>query len=425
MKRNNFKYGLLLAGLQLFFACTPDDPTYRDNDIVDINSITSIKLHPNHMMVLADGKAALDFNPALYCDSVKVVDHRVEDCWLEFHTLEGQTVERKYTTSDIALCGSEVKVYACLKGRDIYSDTVSFTIEKPLEPNLQEIVIPVIFHIVQTTEDIVSYGGSFTCDRIKLILSKLNNAFSGEVSVNPVGVNTKILFRPALFDPSGSKLDEPGIHRFETDEINSDNFYTDFLKQEKLIWEPEHYMNIWIVSDGNNTITNFGYNISQKCKPKYKTAGTSDEPEGLGLVELPAGHDWQPLEAGLIYKLQLFNLSSFIQGKTQDNTFIYYVGNYLGLLPTWGYKLYGNTVAAQDYCTDTQKYTVDMDDKSQNTGWEKVANKTFHFTAENIMDDQIALHRSISKDQCLRIRWVLQNCPERAFWKSRFAFEGK
>lgn len=422
MKKNILKY-MLLGGL--FLSCTPEDPSYTDNDQVDVNTVTSVTLHPNHRMVLADGRATLDLCPALFRGDARIPDHRVDSNWLEFFTLSGQQVDRRFTTSDAGLCGTELKVYARLKGKAIYSDTVAFTVTEPLATDLQEMEIPVVFHIIQTTEDIVSYGGKFTSDRIEQIMSRLNNAFSALVSANPVGVDTKIRFRPALYDPQGRQLDEPGIHRIEVTSIPADNLYADFLKAEKAVWTPDRYMNIWLISDGTNSITNFGYTISRECRPRYTTGETTDVPEGLELTPLPEGKEWEPKEAGLIYKLQLFNLSSFTQGKSQDNVFIHYVGNYLGLLPTWGYLLYGNTVAAQDYCADTQKYTIDQDQQSKNTGWEKTADDGYTFTAENIMDDQISLHRSVSRDQCLRMRWVLQHCPERAFWKSRFAFEGK
>lgn len=425
MKKGLFKYVLLIGSLQLLADCTPDDPDYRDNDTVDVNTITAVKLKPNHSMVLADGKATLDLRPVVYQDKAAVVAHRVDDAWLEYRTVSGISLDRYFKTDDPRLCGTTLQVYAKLKEKEVYSDTVDITVTTPLNPDLNEIDIPVVFHIVQTTEDIVSYGGEFSRERVEQILSKLNNAFSGLVSVNPTGVDTKVRFKPALYDPKGKLLEEPGINPVEVEKILTDNKYEDFLVQEKLIWEPARYMNIWLISDGDNQVSKFCYNISNACKPYYKNSGVTDLPQGMQLGDYQESNGWLPKEVGLIYKLQLFNQSGWVQGREEENEFIYYVGNYLGLVPTWGYMKWGNPVAANDYCTDTQKYLVDTGEGADNTGWKKKGDAGFEFTAENIMDDQISLHRSVTKDQCLRMRWILENCPERAAWKSDFAFTGK
>lgn len=423
MKKDLLRFALLLSCLQLLFSCSPDDQEYIDNDIVDMNSITAIKLKPNHNKILADGKATLELHPVLYKGTAEVVHHRVEDSWLEYYTLSGIKAERYFTTTDRNLYGLTLKVYAKLKDKNIYSDTVAFTVLEPLDLNLKEITIPIVFHIIQTTEDVVSYGGEFGQDRVELIVSRLNNAFSGMVAA-PVGVDTKIRFKLAVYAPDGSKLNEAGINRVEVENISTDNNYADFLRQQKLIWDPGKYMNIWLISDGDNKVTNFGYDISNNCKPRYMKPGAEQIPEGSNLTELAGEKNWESNEAGLLYKLQLFNLPGFVQGRKENNDFNFYVGTYLGLLPTWGYVLWGSTVKAQDYCGDTQKYVVDSENATKNTGWEK-KNEEYEFTAENIMDDQISLHRSVSREQCLRMRWVLENCPERAAWKSDFAFIGK
>lgn len=423
MKKCILKYVLLLTGLQLLFACSTDRQEYIDNDIIDVNSITAIKLKPNHNMVLADGKAVLEICPVLYKGMIEVLNHRVEDSCLEYYTLSGEKAERYYTTNNRDLCGSTLEVYARLKGRDIYSDTIGFTIAEPLNPNLEEIIIPVIFHIIQTTEDVVSYGGKFEKDKIELILSRLNNAFSSMVST-PVGVDTKIRFKPAIYTPDGSELEEVGIHRVEVGEINTDNGYADFLQQQKLVWKPDKYMNIWLISDSEDRVSHFGYTLSAQCIPRYMNPMAANIPEGSNLTEFTGEKTWEPKEVGILYKLQLFNRAGYIQGITEDNEFNFYVGTYLGLLPTYGYTLYGGTLAPKDYCGDTRKYVVDMDNGSKNTGWEK-ENVEYEFIGENIMDDQISLHRSVTRDQCLRMRWILENCPERGAWKSNFAFTGK
>ena len=67
---------------------------------------------------------------------------------------------------------------------------------------------------------------------------------------------------------------------------------------------------------------------------------------------------------------------------------------------------------------------TDFMNRTFNTSWYKQAQGCY-FRSENIMDDPTGLHISVSKNQCERIRWLLENCPERAAWKNDFAFTGK
>ena len=108
-------------------------------------------------------------------------------------------------------------------------------------------------------------------------------------------------------------------------------------------------------------------------------------------------------------------------GATKENELVNAFGYYLGLLPTW--KERGGI--PEDYCTDTQKYFGnDAEGYKKNTTAYKLVKDCF-FLAENIMDDPLGTHRSISLQQSQRIRWILNNCPERSAWKSNFAFTGK
>jgi hypothetical protein len=69
-----------------------------------------------------------------------------------------------------------------------------------------------------------------------------------------------------------------------------------------------------------------------------------------------------------------------------------------------------------DYCSGVGN--------SENTDWYKTFDGCY-FRAENIMDDSRGVHCSVSRDQAIRMRWFLNNCPARTAWKSDFAFTGK
>lgn len=425
--KNILNFAGIIIGLQLAFGCSPDDYTYHDNDNVDITTIDSVVLVPNHTLLLADGYAQLDLRPMLYTkEKHQILDSRVKEEWLEYRSESGVALNRHFSTSDASLIGQTLTVRVKIKGTDVESQPVSFQVVAPLdEKYTSEIKIPVVFHVVQTTEDIESFGGAYTQEGLNLLLLKLNNMLSGVASFNPVGVNTHIRLERALYDQNGKKMPEPGINRLVVKEIDFTNNLTDFLTAQHLIWPADKYMNIWLISDRNKKIVNYHNTVTSNCLPKYVYAGTpaTGRPVGITWKEFPSNGTFQLKESGIIYKLQdLDVINRSLDLSMNCNELGYYFGCYLGLLSTCNY---GDKVGT-DYCEDTHNYFVDLNNmiSKENKTWYKRANGCY-FRAENIMDDAVGTHNSVSKNQCERMRWVLENCPERAAWKSEFAFTGK
>lgn len=427
MNKNILKFMSLIAVILLAAACSPEGYDYHDNDIIDIATIDSVALVPNHVMVLADGHAQLDLRPRLFTKEKDLIpDNRVDEAWLEYNSSSDMKLTRYFSTADASLIGETVTVTVKIKGTNVVSEPVSFQVVAPLDKKYtSELRIPVIFHIIQTTEDVDKFGGSYAQDRIVLLLTKLNNMLSGAASVNPVGVNTRVRLEAALYNENGRKLTEPGINRLTMKEIDTTNSFSVMLNAQQMVWPADKYMNIWLISDRSKKIKDFANTISEICTPRYVYAGTSasGRPEGITWTEESPDVAFGIAESGIIYKLQELDEMerSFVtSGKPANNELGYYVGRYLGLLPTCSYK----DVAVTDYCGDTHDYFVDTNAPGDNQAWYKEAYGCY-FQAENIMDDPRGGHRSVSKNQCERIRWVLENSPERAAWKSDFAFTGK
>lgn len=432
MTRNILKYLALALGFQILSACTPDEYTHRDTNRTDINTVRSIKLRTNHQLLLANGKAQLEFQPVLYTDEgFEILSSRIDESWLEYYTLSGTRLSRLYSTSESSLIGENIEVYAKLKDRDIVSDTVSFQIIDPTPAAaVSEISIPVVFHLIQTKKEISSFGMEIPAERIARILEKMNNTFSGASSTNPVGVDTKIRFKPAIYDYLGRKMREPGINRIQVDTVKDKegDQYNTFITEQGALWPYEHYMNIWLISDYQ--YTDFCYDVTYNCVPHYLTpeAEAGNVPEGLELAAAEEAWVALPYEAGVIYKLQNLNKMSWsfiandrYSGATPDIELNYYIGAYLGLLPTWAPDI---DRSMPDYCDDTiDYYGEDENGYRKNITWYKQVGSCF-FLAENIMDDPTGVHRSVSKQQNERMRWILENCPERSAWKSDFAFTG-
>ena len=240
--------------LQVFLACSPDDYTYHDNSVMSIEDIDHIELIANQRMLLADGRAQLELYPRLFTkDNYLIPDERIQNDWLEYTSESGIALQRYFSTSDASLIGKTITAKLKIKGTQLESNSVSFQVVEPLNRQYtSEIRIPVVFHIIQTTEDIESFGGAYKQEQIEQVLRKLNYMFSGETTQNPVGVDTHIRLVLAGYDPDGSRMMEPGINRFTTKEIDATNNYEDFLAEHHLIWPAGQYMNIWLISDRGN-----------------------------------------------------------------------------------------------------------------------------------------------------------------------------
>lgn len=431
---------ILLLGLQSLWSCSPEDATYFNNEEVDIATIATVILEPNQRQLIADGHAQLDLRPVMFDrKGVRILDSRVKEEWLEYTSDEDISLSRYFSTTETSLIGKTITIRVKIKGTDVESQLDSFRIIAPLEEKYtSDITIPVIFHIIQTKEDIEFYGGPYSDEKIALHLAKLNNLFAGTTSVNPVGVNTRIRFEMARYTPEGQKMLTPGIDRLTIQELNTAdtvNGLADFLTAQDLLWPPEYYMNIWLISDRKNKVDNFANAISANCYPRYVYPGTpaDSRPEGIAWQEMPSGTPFGPKNAGVIYKLQELDV---ISREFSDNSYLasaynelaYYVGCYFGLFTTCTFSTGTPGIEVEiktDYCDDTMNYWgTDFMDRTFNTSWYKWAQGCY-FRSENIMDDPTGLHISVSKNQCERIRWVLENCPERAAWKNDFAFTGK
>lgn len=433
MKKRLLKYLGCAMAIQAAVACTPNSYTYHDNSGVDVSRLDSVVLMPNHVMVLADGHACLDLYPRLYAQGDSIIDSRVTEDMLEYTSSSGVKMTRYFTTSDASLIGKNLTVQVKIKGTDIVSKPVSFRVVAPLDERYrEEITIPVVFHIVQTSKEIESHGGKYNGELIAMHLNKLNNLFSGAVSTNPAGVDTRVRFAFAMYDPDGKKMNEPGINRYLAPKIDFNDIES-FLTKSLLVWPSDRYMNIWLVSDYTGELATpvFADKITKQCLPTYMNPGVSGEgrPEGITWTEYPDGTVLSPKEMGIIYKLQEMDNQNRVfdvtgNGTEPMNELAYYVGRYLGLLQTFTYSLVDyEDNGFTDYCGDTQDY-FGKSGSGKNDGWYKQV-KGCYFRSENIADDPTGLHVSVSKEQCERIRWVLENSPQRAAWKSNYAFTGK
>ena len=421
-------YTLVVIFIGWIISCTPDKDEVLEMGLVDMDHIKDIKLRTSHYQLLANGKAQLEFNPLLTTkDGFTVQDSRIDHSQIEYYTSTGETLPKVFSTSDKSLIGEKINVHAKIKGVDLTSNTVTFTISDPsVSDTYTEITIPVIFHLIQSNQDIAGYGGEIPMERIHLLIDKINNTFSGNVSTNAMGVDTKIRFKAAVYDPYGNKLQEPGINRIYVEKVTdaAKDQYKTFIKDQKALWPYDKYLNVWLISDRENEYDKFFYTISRTCIPRYIATETDPAkiPEGLTLSSLPENWTPVPNEVGILYKLQSIQTMVRSFGEKNENELVNGFGYYLGLLPTWGAS---SSAKPQDYCSDTHKYYGNDNEgyNKKQTAYKLVGD--CFFLAENIMDDPVGVHRSVSQQQAQRMRWILNNSPERSAWKSDYAFTGR
>lgn len=421
----------LVSVALLATACSPDEEIFHDNSKVDPAIVDAVTIMPNQKRLIADGNAQIELQPTVFTKSgTQVPDTRVDDDWIEYTSdTPGVVAGRVISIADASLVGKTVTVKARVKTTGKESDPVSFSvIASKKDQFANELVIPVVFHILQTKDDIDNYGGEFKLERIEMQLKRLNNMFSGAVSHNPVGVNTNIRFEMAQYDQYGNRLVEPGVDRktiadgafSKKDGSDIDSLIT----AERLQWSADDYLNVWLVSDRKGVVSDFANDVTAKCAPCYVKAATADAPKGLKLQEY-AGQAVKPSQAGIIYKLSELDVaerSFFVSNNNKKqgyNELGYYIGLFYGLLPTCNYS---NTKAGTDYCDDTIDYAVTS--TGGNKDWYKTMDGCY-FRAENIMDDPRGVHCSVSQDQTIRMRWIMNNCVGRMQWKSTFALSGK
>ena len=204
-KSNILRFSLI-ASSALIAACTPDEEVFHDNSKVDPAIVDSVSICPNQKYLIADGNAQIEMQPTVYTTSgTQVPDTRVDDDWIEYITdTPGVTAGRKISINDASLAGQTVTVRARIKTTGKTSEPITFSVLAPKkEQYADERNIPVIFHVLQTSDDINNYGGEFKLERIEMQMKRLNNMFSGAISQNPVGVNSNIKFVMAEFTPTG------------------------------------------------------------------------------------------------------------------------------------------------------------------------------------------------------------------------------
>lgn len=412
---------LLIMVVISFFSCQKDSIKEYIN-VTEVEDIQILKLFANSDKMYADGKAEIEFTLRAYGTYEKtvqeeqdvdgetvIVDKVVLDTFLLkedrlpvgtisiYNEDDEKIAGNSFSTSSGA--GTTISFYA--KAGDVKSELFEVELKEVPQTDFEEIVIPVVFHIVSNKDTKYSSDG-VTVELINKKLKELNDVFAGNLHNAPMSVDSKIRFELAENDDDNEPLENAGINRVHL----GDKDGVELLEhiKESLMWDPSKYLNIWIATGKHQ----YGWNIDEIVEAPEYIDITADTLKGLNLTEVD---DFSELEYEELGEIGILVSAAKILDK--DFVLANELGTFLGLLPTKYYTGYGApklTDGDVDYCDDT--YTFWRGAMTR----EKRTYEDYYYKSYNIMDDY-STATTVSYKQIVRMRTVLEHCAFRQFRK--------
>ncbi|MCQ4872036.1 hypothetical protein [Butyricimonas paravirosa] len=450
--RNIIKYIVLFF---LFCACEKEKTTILDLGATK-DEISRIELRADHKTLIPDGISKMEFYTFVYGkkkvqsyykdDEGEYVSEEVEKEYLipndilpkdyvKVLDMAGNEIDNGLYSTTTDAPGTVLDFYA--KAGSIESNKISVTIRSLSEDSYEEIVIPVIFHLLLPP---ASSGPTYDVSKeyLEQVLQEMNDVFNKRMTTDPNGGNAKVTFKLAAYDQAGVRLQEPGKHVVElstsnmslikeyADDDDMDIAYNKFIVRYKsaFVWDPNKYLNVWIAK-----YTDEGYYDPLPYQYKFPTVMHSDYAlesiPGLGNITTKDDFNYVDvkdcLEVGI-----MINYTSFLT--PSDNfSFAGIVGGYYGLYFTDQDESNDWVDGDNDYCPDTYYYYSGYSSsifKNTRLYREDVDAEYEWFTSFNVMD-AYSRNNSISVDQASRLRKVMKQCPSRWAYKSDWAFTGK
>lgn len=260
------------------------------------------------------------------------------------------------------------------------------------------LTIPIIFHVIHAGGAVGS-GYNLSQAQVNSQIDVLNEDFRRMMgtpgyNMDSVGADVEVEFCPALLDPSGNPLGEPGINRIDaTNKGWGASPYDipdiEMLIKPNTIWNPNWYYNVWVLN------TNFTGGYTQ-----FPVAGIVP---GVGLQFGETANT----DGSVIWGQNCGRVGNIASG-TSGRSMTHHAGHFLGLIHTWGHA---ESCSRDDYCSDTPLQGF----YSSNTC------DTTQVSCGSI--DMVRNYMSAASDACQnifttcqknRIRTVLQYAPRRA-----------
>ena len=433
---------VLLLLMVWFCACSPENTEIFDLSS-SVDDIKLIKLRADHKMLLPDGIAQMEFHVLAYGaqefttyeieevegqdqyvigtsrDTFEIpLDRLPEGCIKVYDDAGREVKDMIYSTTDRNK--REITFYA--KAGNVQSNSLTIQIRDLPEMDYEEIVVPVIFHVMVPPPSI-GPAYSVSSEELQKRLDHLNDIFNRRATSDPNGGNAKIIFKLAEYDPSGRLLLEKGKNKVELAEEMSKSDYEDYINS-KLIWDPARYLNVWLAKYSTSSSVSNTYSVSA---PEVILEGYESIP-GLKMQvvsDYSASDVENYTDVGMMINIRDFFATD---GKSYFDLSLVF-GLYYGLLYTDQDDNNTFVNGDNDYCPDTYSFDYgfypsvfkanNLDGQPENDPTRPLE----YFTSFNVMD-MYSYKNSLSVDQVKRLRMVLQQCPSRWAYKSDWAFTG-
>lgn len=214
---------------------------------------------------------------------------------------------------------------------------------KPQNKQRSVITIPYIVHVIHNGEAVgttTNIPNAWITDQMAAMNRDFRYANTDKVNLpavfQPFAADFEIEFCPAVVDPQGNILAEPGVERINRNTKGwtappYSSTYFDANVKPNTIWNPDNYFNIWTANLSGSVL---GYatfpstNLLQGLTSSIGTATT----DGVVILYNAFGD----LNSGLT--------ANYNRGRT----LVHEAGHWLGLRHIWG-----DGTCATDYCNDT------------------------------------------------------------------------
>ena len=271
---------VLLLLMVWFCACSPENTEIFDLSS-SVDDIKLIKLRADHKMLLPDGIAQMEFHVLAYGaqefttyeieevegqdqyvigtsrDTFEIpLDRLPEGCIKVYDDAGREVKDMIYSTTDRNK--REITFYA--KAGNVQSNSLTIQIRDLPEMDYEEIVVPVIFHVMVPPPSI-GPAYSVSSEELQKRLDHLNDIFNRRATSDPNVGYAKIIFKLAEYDPSGRLLLEKGKNKVELAEEMSKSDYEDYINS-KLIWDPARYLNVWLAKYSTSSSVSNTYSVS-------------------------------------------------------------------------------------------------------------------------------------------------------------------